>query len=186
MPRQLVELLQLSVEEVCADFDAMLRHDWRRLGISAEEVREFCVWRNARAELAGRPGSSGCWSAPKNFLAWAPAAPRPGWPAYVGPSVEELVLQQQRPRFAFSSFKKISCQLSDPVPRLSLSPQYCAGLLMATLGLSPTAMSWRRASRRALLHVQGREAGVGEAGGARALPGRGEADPAAHPRVEAL
>ena len=25
----------------------MLRHDWRRLGISAEEVREFCVWRNA-------------------------------------------------------------------------------------------------------------------------------------------
>ena len=39
--------------------------------------------------------------------------------------------------------------------------------------------------RRALLHVQGREA-VGEAGGARALPGRGEADPAAHPRVEAL
>ena len=29
--------------------------------------------------------------------------------------------------------------------------------------------------RRALLHVQGREAGVGEAGGARALPGRGEA-----------
>ena len=40
--------------------------------------------------------------------------------------------------------------------------------------------------RRALLHVQGREAGVGEAGGARALPGRGEADHAAHPRVEAL
>ena len=25
----------------------MLRHDWRRLGISAEKVREFCVWRNA-------------------------------------------------------------------------------------------------------------------------------------------
>ena len=39
VPRQLAELLQLSVEEVCADFDAMLRHDWRRLGISAEEVR---------------------------------------------------------------------------------------------------------------------------------------------------
>ena len=38
MPRQLAEVLQLSVEEVCADFDAMLRHDWRRLGISAEEV----------------------------------------------------------------------------------------------------------------------------------------------------
>ena len=32
-------LLQLSVEKVCADFDAMLRHDWRRLGISAEEAR---------------------------------------------------------------------------------------------------------------------------------------------------
>ena len=47
VPRQLAELLQLSVEEVCADFDAMLRHDWRRLGISAEEVREFCVRRNA-------------------------------------------------------------------------------------------------------------------------------------------
>ena len=31
--------LQLSVKEVCADFDAMLRHDWRRLGISAEELR---------------------------------------------------------------------------------------------------------------------------------------------------
>ena len=40
--------------------------------------------------------------------------------------------------------------------------------------------------RRALLHVQGREAGAGAAGGACALPGRGKADPAAHPRVEAL
>ena len=39
VPRQLAELLQLSVEEVCADFDAMLRHD-----------------ADARAELAGRPG----------------------------------------------------------------------------------------------------------------------------------
>ena len=28
VPRQLAELLQLSVEEVCANFDAMLRHDW--------------------------------------------------------------------------------------------------------------------------------------------------------------
>ena len=35
-------------------------------------------------------------------------------------------------------------------------------------------------------HLQGREAGAGAAGGARALPGQGEADPAAHPRVEAL
>ena len=34
------------------------------------------------------------------------------------------------------------------VPHLSLSPQH--RLLMATLGLSPTAISWRRASRRSL------------------------------------
>ena len=54
VPRQLAELLQLSVEEVCADFDAMLRHDWRRLGISAEEVREFCVWRNAMRVLSSQ------------------------------------------------------------------------------------------------------------------------------------
>ena len=40
VPRQLAELLQLSVE----DFDAILRHDWRRLGISAEEVR--VLWRD--------------------------------------------------------------------------------------------------------------------------------------------
>ena len=56
MPRQLAELLQLSVEEVCADFDAMLRHDWRRLGISAEEVREFCVWRNAPMRVLSSQG----------------------------------------------------------------------------------------------------------------------------------
>ena len=43
--RQLAELLQLSLEEVCADFDTMLCHDWRSLGVSAEEVRQFCVWR---------------------------------------------------------------------------------------------------------------------------------------------
>ena len=35
VPRQLAELLQLNVEKVCADFDTMLRHDWRRLGIFA-------------------------------------------------------------------------------------------------------------------------------------------------------
>ena len=58
VPRQLAELLQLSVEEVCADFDAVLRHDWRRLGISAEEVREFCVWRNAPMRVC-RPSESG-------------------------------------------------------------------------------------------------------------------------------
>ena len=56
VPRQLAELLQLSVEEVCADFDAMLRHDWRRLGISAEEVREFCVWRNAPMRVLSSQG----------------------------------------------------------------------------------------------------------------------------------
>ena len=54
--RQLAELLQLSVEEVCADFDAMLSHDWRRLGISAEEVREFCVWRNAPMRVLSSQG----------------------------------------------------------------------------------------------------------------------------------
>ena len=56
VPRQLAELLQLSVEEVCADFDAMLRHEWRRLGISAEEVREFCVWRNAPMRVLSSQG----------------------------------------------------------------------------------------------------------------------------------
>ena len=56
VPRQLAELLQLSVEKVCADFDAMLRHDWRRLGISAEEVREFCVWRNAPMRVLSSQG----------------------------------------------------------------------------------------------------------------------------------
>ena len=56
VPRQLGELLQLSVEEVCADFDAMLRHDWRRLGISAEEAQEFCVWRNAPMRVLSSQG----------------------------------------------------------------------------------------------------------------------------------
>ena len=56
VPRQLAELLQLSVEEVCADFDAMLRHVWRRLGISAEEVREFCVRRNAPMRVLSSQG----------------------------------------------------------------------------------------------------------------------------------
>ena len=41
---------------MCADFDAMLRHDWRRLGISAEEVREFCVWRNAPMRVLSSQG----------------------------------------------------------------------------------------------------------------------------------
>ena len=37
---------------MCADFDAMLRHDWRRLGISAE----FCVWRNAPMRVLSSQG----------------------------------------------------------------------------------------------------------------------------------
>ena len=41
---------------MCADFDAMLRHDWRRLGISAEEVREFCVWRNVPMRVLSSQG----------------------------------------------------------------------------------------------------------------------------------
>ena len=41
---------------MCADFDAMLRHDWRRLGISAEKVREFCVWRNAPMRVLSSQG----------------------------------------------------------------------------------------------------------------------------------
>ena len=32
------------------------RHDWRRLGISAEEVREFCVWRNAPMRVLSSQG----------------------------------------------------------------------------------------------------------------------------------
>ena len=107
VPRQLAELLQLSVEEGRADFDAMLRHDWR-------QVREFCVWRNAPMRVLSSQGDL--------VDSYDPA------------------LKEHR-----------------------------------TVGL-----------RRALLHVQGREEGAGEAGGARALPGRGEADPAARPRVEAL
>ena len=34
----------------------MLRHDWRRLGISAEEVQEFCVWRNAPMRVLSLQG----------------------------------------------------------------------------------------------------------------------------------
>ena len=34
----------------------MLRHDWRRLGLSAEEVQEFCVWRNAPMRVLSSQG----------------------------------------------------------------------------------------------------------------------------------
>ena len=65
-----------EVEEVCADFDAMLRHEWRRLGISAEEVREFCVWRNAPMRMLSLQSdlvdsydqrSGGVWGAARLF-----------------------------------------------------------------------------------------------------------------------
>ena len=47
VPRQLAELLQLSVEEVCADFDAVLRHDWR----GGARVLRVAQRADARAEL---------------------------------------------------------------------------------------------------------------------------------------
>ena len=50
------ELLQLSLEEVCADFDTMLCHDWRSLGVSVEEVRQFCVWRDAPMRFLSSQG----------------------------------------------------------------------------------------------------------------------------------
>ena len=54
--RHLAELLQLSLEEVCADFDTMLCHDWRSMGVSAEEVRQFCVWRDAPMRFLSSQG----------------------------------------------------------------------------------------------------------------------------------
>ena len=116
VPRQLAELLHLSVEEVCADFDAMLRHDWRRLGISAEAVREFCVWRNAPMRVLSSQGN-----------------------------------------------------LVD-----SYDPALKEHRTVCFLAFDGHCYMYRAVKR------------AGAAGGARALPGRGEADPAAHPRVEAL
>ena len=52
----LAELLQLSLEEVCADCDTMLCHDWRSMGVSAEEVRQFCVWRDAPMRFLSSQG----------------------------------------------------------------------------------------------------------------------------------
>ena len=52
---QLAELLQLSVEEVCANFDAMLRHDWRRLGISVPCCAAQLVHRQPVPALVARP-----------------------------------------------------------------------------------------------------------------------------------
>ena len=55
VPRQLAELLQLSVEEVCADFDAMLLEAPRHLRRGGAGVLRVAQRPDARAELAGRP-----------------------------------------------------------------------------------------------------------------------------------
>ena len=49
MARQLAELLQLSLEEVCADFDTMLCHDWRSLGVSALRSLMCFAWQGLLA-----------------------------------------------------------------------------------------------------------------------------------------
>ena len=59
VPRQLAKLLQLSVEEVCADFDAMLRprpEAPRHLRRGGARVLRVAQRPDARAELAGQPG----------------------------------------------------------------------------------------------------------------------------------
>ena len=47
VPRQLAELLKLSLEDILQDFDAICSGDWRQRGVSPAEIRTFCVWRNA-------------------------------------------------------------------------------------------------------------------------------------------
>ena len=47
VPRQLVELLKVSLEDILQDFDAICTGDWRQRGVSPAEIRTFCVWRNA-------------------------------------------------------------------------------------------------------------------------------------------
>ena len=47
VPRQLAELLKLSLEDILQDFDAICSGDWRQRGVSPTEIRTFCVWRNA-------------------------------------------------------------------------------------------------------------------------------------------
>ena len=42
--RQLSELLRLPYEEVYSDFDAICPKNWKRKGVTATEIREFCVW----------------------------------------------------------------------------------------------------------------------------------------------
>ena len=46
VPRQLAELLKLSLEDILQDFDAICSGDWRQRGVSPAEIRTFCVWRN--------------------------------------------------------------------------------------------------------------------------------------------
>ena len=80
-----------------------------------------------------------------------PASPAPRGPARRRrPSARSRTGRACRPARPGSS--------ASPPRRASASA--CAGLLLATLGLSPTAMSWRRASRRSSpeqprLHVRG-------------------------------
>ena len=85
VPRQLAEVVQVSVEEVCADFDAMLRHDWRRLGISAEGVRAPQGLRacGGPARVAdGQAVGTSCWSPWRRRAARSrPPAARSSWPA---------------------------------------------------------------------------------------------------------
>ena len=47
VPRQLAELLKVSLEDILQDFDAICSGDWRQRGVSPAEIRTFCVWRNA-------------------------------------------------------------------------------------------------------------------------------------------
>ena len=47
VPRQLAELLKLPLAEVLSDFDTICDRGWQDRGVSAKEIREFCVWRGA-------------------------------------------------------------------------------------------------------------------------------------------
>ena len=47
VPRQIAELLKLSLEDVLQDFDAICSAGWRERGVSPAEIRTFCDWSNA-------------------------------------------------------------------------------------------------------------------------------------------
>ena len=53
---QLAQLLGVPFEEVCGDFDALAKHDWRAHGISPVEIRAVCTWRNAPMVLISNTG----------------------------------------------------------------------------------------------------------------------------------